>query len=166
MTFLCFLSLVSHGTQFGILYYINFGKWDACLWILPTKQILQAQRERDDNGGWKCDANTAVPLREKLHLSWLLLTVHDNAWWITHAGLSNRTTVGPTRQSETEEIFWVSWRDKNLKHQRSKSRCSNAQTNNKARPHEVNTPSHVQEFNQHPRPAREICKKRNTEEKT
>lgn len=32
-----------------------------CLWILPTKQILQAQRERDGNGGWKGDANTAVP---------------------------------------------------------------------------------------------------------
>lgn len=126
MTFLCFLSLVSYGTQLELYITLILANETPCLWILPTKQILQAQRERDDNGGWKCDANTAVPWREKLRLSWLLLTAHDNTWWITHAGLSKRTRVGPTRQSETEEIFWVSWRDKNLKHQRSKSRCSNA----------------------------------------
>lgn len=59
--FLCFLSLISYGNPAGVLCYINFANETPRLWIMPPKQILQVQRERDDNGGWKCDANTAVP---------------------------------------------------------------------------------------------------------
>lgn len=133
-------------------HFFDFCKWDVLLPLnygaaCPQNRFCKC-RAQDDNGGLKCDASMVVSWREKQHLSWLPLTAHDNMWWITHAGLSKRTAAGllgrPDRQSETAKIFWVSWRDKILEWRRSKSRCGNAQTNNRARPHEVNIRSHMQ----------------------
>lgn len=149
---LLFSQLFSNGMKFGILYFFDFCKWNVLLPLsygaaCPQNRFCKC-RAQDDNGGLKCDANMVASWREKQHLSWLLLTAHDNMWWITHAGLSKRTAAGllgrPNRQSETAKIFWVSWRDKILEWRRSKSRCGNAQTNNRARPHEVNIRSHMQ----------------------
>lgn len=113
-----------------------------CLWVLHTKQLRKCR----ENGMITAVASVTPtrPFNKKKSCIchgcfWQLMTTHDEKHML------DRTTVGPTTQPGTEEIFWVSWRDKNLKHQRSKSRGNNAQTNNKARPHEVNTPSHVQD---------------------
>lgn len=111
-----------------------------CLWILPRKQLCNCREN-----GMLTAVGGVTPTRpsnkEKICIChscfWQLMTTHDEKHML------DRSTVGPTTQPQTKEIFWVIWRDKDLKYQRSKSRCSNAQTNNKARPHEVNAPSHV-----------------------
>lgn len=129
--------------KWNVLLPLNYGA------ARPQNRFCKC-RAQDDNGGLKCDASMVVSWGEKQHLSWLLLTAHDNMWWITHAGLSKRTAAGllgrPNRQSEAAQIFWVSWRHKTLRWRRSKSRCGNAQTNNRARPHEVNIRSHMQKI--------------------
>lgn len=119
---------------------------------MPTKQILQVQSSQL----WTIMVVWSLRPTWSFHKQkssichgcfWQLMTT----WWITHAVLSKRTAAG----------LWGWLKQTSLKRQRSSGsaggikpssgddpragiRCGNAQTNNRARPHEVNIRCHIQ----------------------